>query len=101
MPLGGGSHLGKPHSYSKYIVIGVIGQSSLEPVAWPWSVVPKLHIRMDTLAIGRKSVIQVSFATPLKVQNGKRHMLQWGWLTGSEKPLSMGRVVGISPRGTS
>jgi len=56
---------------------------------------------MDTLAIGRKSVLQFSFATPLMVQNGKRHRLQWGWLTGSEKPLSMGHVVGISPWGTS
>lgn len=76
LPLGGGSHLGKPYSYSDYIIFGAIIQFSLEPVAWPWSVVPKFRIRMDSLAIGRKSVIQFCFATPLKAQNGKMRGLE-------------------------
>lgn len=39
-----GSHLGQPHSYSKYVAVALVCQSSLELVAWPLSVVPNFIV---------------------------------------------------------
>lgn len=68
MSVPGGSHLGKPHSHSKYAAFAAVGQSSLEPIAWPLSVVPQLCIRIDTLAFGIKSVTKLKFCNT----NGSR-----------------------------